>query len=328
MVQVLDGLKSQKFDNVLVGMDLLDDAGVVKVSDDRAVVTTVDYFTPVVDNPFDFGAIAAANSLSDVYAMGARPLSALNIVGFPEEELPLSVLKEIIDGALTVTREAGIPVVGGHTVKSPEPFFGLAITGEVHPDKILTNSSARSGDHLYLTKPLGSGLITTSLKNDKTTAEIVSGAVAIMKELNRPASEAILAVIESGADCAVTDITGYGLLGHLLEILLASDKSAILDFGSIPLMPGVMELAAMDQFPGGSRSNLLGAEPVTLWDGRFEKYEKLILADAQTSGGLLISIGPELSGKLESEMDKRKVKYARIGEIVDQYGWRIKVTKK
>lgn len=314
---------------MLVGTELFDDAGVVKISDDLAIVTTVDYFTPVVDDAFDFGAIAAANSLSDLYAMGAKAIAAINIVGFPEKNIPYSVLKKIIEGGLSVAKEAGIPIVGGHTVKAPEPFYGLSITGTVEPDRILTNSSAQNGDHLYLTKPLGTGLITTSLKNGKATPEIVANAVTIMKKLNRSASEAVRAVTEreQSYNCAVTDITGYGLLGHLSEMLLASKKSAEIDYSKVPLMPGTMELAKQDLFPGGSRSNLLNVEPDMLWSGAFEKYEQLILADAQTSGGLLISIRSDLAGSLESELKKRDVKFAKIGDVVERAEWQIKVVK-
>lgn len=326
---MLGDLHRQKFDNVLVGTELFDDAGVVKISDDLAIVTTVDYFTPVVDDAFDFGAIAAANSLSDLYAMGGQPIAAINIVGFPEKDIPYSVLKKIIQGGLSVAKEAGMPIVGGHTVKSPEPFYGLSITGSVRPDSILTNSSAQTGDYLYLTKPLGIGLITTALKNGKASPEIVAYAVAVMKELNRSAAEAVRAAAEHEYryNCAVTDITGYGLLGHLSEMLMASKKSAEIDYTKVPLMQGTIELAKQDLFPGGSRSNLLSVQPDTIWEGDFEKYEQLILADAQTSGGLLIAIKPELAGKLESELRKRDVNFAKIGSIAERAEWQIKVTK-
>lgn len=310
-------------------MDLFDDAGVVKLSEDQAIVTTVDFFTPVVDDPFDFGAIAAANSLSDIYAMGARPLAAINIVGFPEKELPLFVLQKIIEGGLFVANDAGIPIVGGHTVKSPEPFYGLSITGMVEPNRILTNAAAKEGDSLYLTKPLGSGLITTGLKNDKASPDVLAKAVAIMKELNRSASEAVRAVTadETGYNCAVTDISGYGFLGHLFEMLLASGRSAEIDYSSIPLMSGAMELARQDAFPGGSRANLLSVESDMFWDGDFEKYEKLILSDAQTSGGLLIAVRSDLAEKLESEMSARDVGFAGVGRVTERAEWLARVTK-
>jgi selenide,water dikinase len=323
LAQVLGDLKLNAYKNVVVGPELFDDAGVVKLSDDLAIVTTVDYFTPVVDDPFDFGAISAANSLSDLYAMGGWPISALNIVGFPDTILPLSVLREIIKGGLEKATEAGIPIVGGHTVKSPEPFYGLSVTGGVHPDKIFTNATAKPGDYLYLTKPLGTGLITTALKNGKGQPEWLAAAVEQMKTLNKAASEAIQQV----GVCAVTDITGYGLLGHLSQMMAASRVSALIDYNSVPLLAGALELAKENQFPGGSRSNLLSCEPDLEWSGHFEKYEKLILADAQTSGGLLISVKRSAATQLERELARRNVRYNKIGEVQDKAKWLIKVQK-
>jgi selenide,water dikinase len=322
-------LSKQKFGNVLVGPELFDDAGVVGLSDDLAIVTTVDYFTPVVDDAFDFGAIAAANSLSDIYAMGGRPISAMNIVGFPEKNIPFSVLKRIIEGGASVAAEAAMPIVGGHTFKSVEPFYGLSITGLVSPERILTNAGARAGDHLYLTKPLGTGLITTALKEGKADEKTVAVAVAVMKQLNRSASEAVTATATDGDyNCGVTDITGYGLLGHLSEMLEASGKSAVIYFSRVPLLPGTADFARKDLFPGGSRSNLLSVEPDTVWDGDFEKYEKLILADAQTSGGLLVSVKPDLVSRLERELSSRCVDFAAIGEVVEKESWQIRVARK
>jgi selenide, water dikinase len=321
---VLGDLKLNAYKNVVVGPELFDDAGVVKLSDELAIVTTVDYFTPVVDDPFDFGAISAANSLSDLYAMGGWPISALNIVGFPDKTLPLSVLREIIKGGLEKATEAGIPIVGGHTVKSPEPFYGLSVTGGVHPQKILTNAIARVGDILYLTKPIGTGLITTALKNGKGKPAWLAAAVSGMKTLNKAASEAVQQV----GMCAVTDVTGYGLLGHLCQMMAASRVSAEIDYNSVPLLPGALELGKEDQFPGGSRSNLLSCEPDMEWSGNFEKYEKLILADAQTSGGLLISVKRSEAAKLENELEKRNVRFNKIGEIQDKAKWLVKVIKK
>jgi selenium donor protein len=320
---VLGDMKLGSYEKVMVGPELFDDAGVVKISDDLAIVTTVDYFTPVVDDAYDFGAISAANSLSDLYAMGAWAISALNIVGFPNDTLPLTVLKEIIKGGLDTAAQAGVPIVGGHTVKSPEPFYGLAITGGVDPRKIYTNATAMPGDFLYLTKPLGTGLITTALKNDKGRIEWLEGAVKVMKRLNNDASEAVKQV----GMCAVTDVTGYGLLGHLAQMMAASQVSAVLDYAKIPLLPGALEMAQENQFPGGSRSNLLSCEPDMEWDGQFEKYAKLILADAQTSGGLLISIKKEMANELEKELEKRSVMHAKIGEVQKRAKWLIKVQK-
>jgi selenide,water dikinase len=321
---VLGDMKLKRYGNVVVGPELFDDAGVVKISDDLAIVTTVDYFTPVVDNAYDFGAISAANSLSDLYAMGGWPISGLNIVGFPNDVLPLSILREIIRGGLDVAAKAGVPIVGGHTVKSPEPFYGLAITGGIHPKRIFTNATALPGDYLYLTKPLGIGLITTAFKNDMGQPEWLAAALKVMKTLNKAASEAIQQV----GMCAVTDVTGYGLLGHLTQMMAASQVSAIIDYNRIPLLPGTLEMAKENQFPGGSRSNLLSCEPDMEWDGHFEKYEKLILADAQTSGGLLISVKHEMASELEKELDIRSVMHAKIGEVQKRAKWLIKVQKK
>ena len=323
-------LNKQKFDNVLVGTELFDDAGVVKISDDLALVTTVDFFTPVVDDPFDFGAIAAANSLSDIYAMGAVPISAINVVGFPEGKVPMIYLEKIMAGGLSITQEAGIPIVGGHTIKAPEPFYGLSITGTIHPDKVLSNSLAKAGDLLYLTKPLGTGLITTAAKNGKTTDEVVQNAIAIMKELNKSGADAIKAVCSENkiGGCGVTDITGYGLLGHLGEMLEGSKKSAILNFSKVKLIDGALELAKQNTFPSGSRANWVAIDNQMNWDGDFEEYEKLILSDAQTSGGLLIAMKPEFSEILESEMIKRNINFAQIGEIVEKEEWLIKVKRK
>jgi len=326
---VLGGINKQGFPEVLVGTELYDDAGVVRLSDNLALVTTVDFFTPVVDDPFEFGAIAVANSLSDIYAMGAVPASALNIVGFPEKSMPLGILREIINGGLAVAGEANLPIVGGHTIKSPEPFYGLSITGSINPKRIWTNSSAQAGDLIYLTKPLGTGVITTAAKNDKADIDTIENAIKIMKELNRESANAIASVFENESECrcAVTDITGYGLLGHLAEMLIGSKKSALIDFSNVIFLPGAVELARKDLFPGGSKSNLLSVEPNIIWQNGFENYEKLLLADAQTSGGLLISIGRTYADGLEAELKESDVNFALIGEITERKEWLIKVEK-
>jgi selenide, water dikinase len=308
----------------MIGPELFDDAGVVRISDNLAIVTTVDFFTPVVDDAFDFGAISAANSLSDLYAMGGTPISALNIVGFPDKILPLSVLKEIIKGGLSIAEEAGLPIVGGHTVKSPEPFYGLSITGKISPEKILSNAAARARDRLYLTKLIGTGLVTTAGKNNKARPEWIAEAIESMKMLNRAASDAVMA---TDYHCAVTDITGYGLLGHLCQMMAASGKSAVIDYKKIRLLPGALELAIEDHFPAGSRSNLLSVGPDIAWGGAFEKYEQLILADAQTSGGLLISVRDGLAPQLESELSNRGIVYFEIGKVTEKEPWLIKVIK-
>ena len=212
------------------------------------MVTTVDFFTPVVNEPRDFGRIAAANSLSDIYAMGGTAISALNIVGFPENKLPLEVLAEILAGGAEIAMKHNIPIVGGHTLKSDEPFYGLSVTGKVDLEQLMENRSAKPGDYLYLTKPLGSGLITTALKGNVVSDEVVARAIEIMSQLNKDASEA---AIKAGVKAA-TDVTGYGFLGHLLEMMMASKTSAEIYYNKVPLMQGTLELAELQTFPGGT----------------------------------------------------------------------------
>jgi len=323
LVQVLNRLPKKKYENVLVGADFFDDAGVVKFDDKTALVTTVDYFTPVVDDPRDFGRIAAANSLSDIYAMGGTPISALNIVGFPEKKLPLEILGDILAGGAEVLAENDIPLVGGHTIKNDEPFYGLSVTGKVEIDKVMTNAACKPGDYLYLTKPLGSGLITTALKDGKASDDIVAKAVEIMVTLNKNACEAARL-----ADVKVaTDVTGYGFLGHLLEMMMASKTSAVVHYDSVPLMDGVLELAEMQTFPGGTGANFMFVDKHAAWDDDLSLNEKRILCDAQTSGGLIIAVASEKHRQLETELSKRNVVIARVGEIVKREQWLIKVNK-
>jgi len=323
MVQVLNRLPKHKFDNVLVGTDYFDDAGVVRYDDKFGLVTTVDYFTPVVDDPTDFGRIAAANSLSDIYAMGAQPISALNIVGFPEKKLPLDILGDILAGGASVALECGIPIVGGHSLKSDEPFYGLSVTGIVEIAKMMTNSNCRAGDLLYLTKPLGTGLITTALKRGQAPDDVVAKAIEIMATLNKEASEAAIAA----GVTAATDITGYGFLGHLMEMMIGSQKSAIVYADKVPLMDGVSELSELQTFPGGTGANLLYVDKYTFWDDLLTLNEKRILCDAQTSGGLLLSVSRENHILLEQELAKRNVLLARVGEVIEKQTWRIKINK-
>ena len=306
-----------------MGTEFFDDAGVVKFDNNIGLVTTVDYFTPVVDDPYDFGRIAAANSLSDIYAMGGTPISALNIVGFPEKKLPLEVLVEILKGGADITMKNNIPIVGGHTVKNDEPFYGLSVTGKVDLDKLTTNSSSKPGDYLYLTKPLGSGLITTALKQGKVSDEIVANAVEIMAELNKDASEAA----RTAGVKSATDVTGFGFTGHLLEMMMASDVSAIIHYNDVPLMDGTLELAEKQTFPGGTGANFLYADNYTLWDDNLTMNEKRILCDAQTSGGLILSIPAENHLMLEDELKKRGVIVHRVGKIVKREKWLLRIDK-
>lgn len=272
--------------NILVGADTSDDAAVYKIDDKTAIVQTVDFFTPIVDDPFDFGAIAAANSLSDIYAMGAKPLFALNVVGFPSNRLPMSVLEEILKGAQYVADKAGIHIIGGHTVDDTEPKFGWTVTGVIHPDKVIKNNSAQPGDVLILTKPVGTGILSTALKQNLLDEESVLELKNTMIELNKDASEAM---IEAGVS-SCTDITGFGLLGHLLEMMKASNTSAKIEMHKIPLLNNVIELAASGVIPGGTKDNYQHTLSNVKYTDELSDIKKLILNDAQTSGGLLISL--------------------------------------
>jgi len=276
---------------VLVGAASRDDAAVYRIAPDRALVATVDFFTPIVDDPSAFGAIAAANSVSDVYAVGARPLFALGITAFPREKLDSGLLEKIVSGGATKLAEAGVPVVGGHSVDDPEPKFGYAVIGEVHPDRLLTHRGARAGDALYVTKPLGSGLVATAIKRGLCPPELEREAIAVMTRLNRDASEAMIAAHATAA----TDVTGYGLIGHLANI----EGGADLELAAIPFMDGVRDLAERDLFPSGSRRNYEAYRDQVDWGGSAE-LDQMMLCDAQTSGGLLVAIPPEHARQFEA----------------------------
>ena len=308
--------------NVLVGFNLADDAGVYKIKDDLALVQTVDFFPPVVDDPYDFGAIAAANALSDIYAMGGKPLSALNIVGYPPQSLSLSVLDEILRGGADKAQEADVAIIGGHTIKTKEPIYGMAVTGTIHPDKIITNAKAKIGDSLVLTKPLGIGIITTAIKKDQAEEKWVAEAVKIMTFLNKFASEAMLSV---GIN-ACTDITGYGLLGHLYELVHASKVGAKIFLSKVPVIDCAWELAKQKVVPGGTLANLKFIEDKVDWEGEITEEAKLILSDAQTSGGLLISVPKEKEKKLLDRLISKGVPNpVVIGEIIEDKRCRIQV---
>ncbi len=283
----------------------------VRLTEDIALILTTDFFTPIVDDPFDFGRIAASNSLSDVYAMGGEPLSALNIVGFPEKTLPRWVLKEILRGGQSVAAEAGIDIVGGHTLKSDEPIYGLAVTGTIHPDRVMTNGGAKPGDCLVLTKPLGSGLVTTAYKGGNDTHSSIGEAIEIMIELNRAACEAMM---ETGAN-ASTDVTGFGLLGHLVNMLEASHVGAEIDMATLPLITGAADYLEAGYVCGGSMTNWKQLQENVAPDNRSEKAG-ILLSDAQTSGGLLIAVSEEREETLHQELAKRGVsRAATIGRI-------------
>ena len=298
-------------DDLLVGFDTSDDAAVYRLTDDLAVVQTIDFFPPIVDDPYDFGAIAAVNALSDVYAMGGTPLLALNIVCFPED-LPKEVLGRMLLGGMDVAKEAGIVIAGGHTVKDREPKYGLSVTGIVRPDSIVTNAAAAAGDDLVLTKPLGSGIITTAAKAGVTDDATLAGAVATMRQLNRAGGEAMAA---AGVKSA-TDITGFGLAGHMLGMLKASGTAAKVRFPDIPLLPGVRELAERGVVPGGTRNNLDAFDAQIAWGDGITDEEKLIFCDAQTSGGLLIAVPHASTQAVLDGLTQRGVTGAVIGRVV------------
>ncbi len=309
--------------NLLVGADTLDDAGVYLLGPGRALVQTVDFFTPIVDDPFAFGRIAAANALSDVYAMGGRPLTALNLLGVPDEKVPPEVIARILQGGASTVREAGCALVGGHTIRNPEPIFGLSVTGLVDPRRLLTNAAARPGDRLVLTKPLGTGIATTAIKRGLATPTLAKKTVALMTRLNRVGAD----LAEARLVRATTDVTGFGLLGHLASMCRASGVAAEIDADLVPVISReIRTLAARGCVPGGSRQNLATARPV-LRHGKDVSAETLaILADAQTSGGLLLCVPPRrLEAVLAILKEHRTPCAAVIGQIVRPTGTLLRV---
>lgn len=294
--------------DLLVGTNTADDAAVYRLSPDLALVQTVDFFTPVVDDPYDFGRISAANSLSDIYAMGATPRLALNIVGFPVGVLPLDYLVEILRGGAEVARLAGVTIAGGHTIDDREPKYGMAVTGTIRPGAQITNASAQVGDLLVLTKPLGTGIIATGIKRGVAEPAVISAATASMTALNKDVSVAALA---HGVH-AMTDVTGFGLLGHLLEMCRGSGVSAELWVERLPWLPGAAELVREGVVPGGTRRNLEHVDPHTEWVGGFADWERLLVADAQTSGGLLIALPEAQAASLVRELEERGTPAAAV----------------
>lgn len=299
---------------VLVGNSTSDDAAAYQMDDGNAILQTLDFITPIVDDPFQFGRIAAANSLSDVYAMGGRPLFALNIVCFPSKQVPLDVLGEILIGGADAAREAGIEIVGGHSVDDPEPKYGLVVTGIVPINKILTNAGAQVGDQLFLTKPLGSGVLTTAMKKDRVSASVAQQVTEVMGTLNKSAAEAL-----DGLEInAVTDVTGFSLMGHLLEMLQASHRSARINCSAVPILPEVISLVADQVFPGGASRNRKRTEPHIQWEAGVDEPHRIALNDPQTSGGLLIAASEACADELEERLTNAgTLAAARIGEIVE-----------
>ena len=290
----------------------------VRLDDGKLLLQTVDFFTPVVDEPYKFGQIAAANSLSDIYAMGGKPLFALNIVGFPINELPKSILTEILQGGADKAKEAGIPIVGGHSIDDKEPKYGLVVTGEVKENNLWKNSGAKVGDALVLTKPIGTGVIATAIKKGVASKNSIDTAVEVMSTLNKNAVEKL-----DGLDVhAVTDVTGFGLLGHLKEICENSNVSSVINFNDIGFLPGAIDLAESGIMAGGTRRNLEYAKEFVQFDHNLDNLKQLLSADAQTSGGLLISLPKKDAESYIQEMGhSSKI----IGQIVDKNSYFIKV---
>lgn len=297
---------------MLVGFEGSSDAAIYRLNDDIALVLTVDFFAPIVDDPFQYGEIAAANALSDVYAMGGRPITALNIVAFPRS-LPMDVLGEILAGGAQKAAEAGVRIVGGHSVDDDEPKYGLAVTGVVRPNAYVPNSGARLGDRLVLTKALGTGVITTAGKNGAVDAAVLQGAVESMTTLNRHASEAMISV---GVNAA-TDVTGFGLLGHLRTMVSASKVSARISRSAVPVLPGALALIEAGVAPGGTHRNIEAVAGSVRWTSSFSKADQVLLSDAQTSGGLLIAVEPGKLPRLLAALRERGVRVAAvIGEVL------------
>lgn len=300
--------------NVLVGSATADDAAVYRLSEDLALVLTTDFFTPIVDDPYDFGRIAAANALSDVYAMGGKPIAALNLVGFPEGTLEPSVLGDILRGGAEKAKEAGIDVVGGHTIKTDEPIYGMAVTGTVHPARVLSNAGGRPGDVLVLTKPIGVGIVSTAAKQDVDTRGAIGAAVELMATLNRAACDAML---EVGVHAA-TDVTGFGLLGHLRNMTRASGCSANVWANAVPLVDAALTYAREGIVPGGTHANRRFLADGVEFAAGVDEATRLLLCDAQTSGGMLIAVAPERSPELLSALAARGTPCAEvIGQLDD-----------
>jgi selenide,water dikinase len=321
LAQVLRHVLPAEDANALVDASTGDDAAVYLLDENRALVVTTDFFTPIVDDPYQFGQISAANALSDLYAMGARPLFALNLLAFPRKYIQEGDVGRIIQGGAEKAREAGIPILGGHSIDDAEPKYGLVAVGEVHPQEMVTNAGARVGQSLVLTKALGTGIIATAIKNGRAAPEVVESAVRSMATLNQGAAEAMRGM---GVGAA-TDVTGFGLLGHLHQLLLASGVAARIEEAAIPFLPGAYELAEGDRFPGGSKRNLADMGAHVVFPEDLPEHRRLLLADAQTSGGLLLSLPTESVPALLERLRGRAPVAAVIGQITEGPPGRIQV---
>ncbi|MFC2104012.1 selenide, water dikinase SelD [Bacteroidota bacterium] len=323
--KILKDLPINDNPNILIDARNSDDAAVYKINNDTTLVQTVDFFTPIVDKPYDFGAIAAANALSDIYAMGATPLFALNIVGFPSNRLPIEVLNQILKGAQNKANEAGISILGGHTIDDPELKYGMVVSGTVNPNKILSNSKAKDGDAIILTKPIGLGIITTALKRGLVSKETENRVIKIMSELNKYAAE----IMQQFDVNACTDVTGFGLLGHLSEITLASKIDVEIFSDLVPIIEETWEFAASNIIPGGSTNNLNHFSKYIEWNSNISEIEKIILCDAQTSGGLLFTIPTNQKDEVLKLLKESGITYAsHIGNCVSKGNGLITILKK
>ncbi len=305
-------------EEVLVSAETGDDAAVYRLPDGRALVLSVDFFTPIVDDPYDWGRIGAANAFSDVYAMGGTPVLALNLVGWPVERLPLEMLARVLEGGSAVAAQAGVAVVGGHTITDDEPKYGMAVTGFADADRLVRNSTAPPGAGLYLTKPLGSGILSTAIKQERASEDQVAQVVEVMVRLN---ADAAAAMVEAGAE-AGTDVTGFGLLGHLRTMLAASGIAATVQAGAVPVLPGVLDLAREGVVPGGTKRNHQFLGEFVTW-GDLDHAEQLVLADAQTSGGLLIAALDE--ERVQEALHRHGIAVHRIGQTGPGLPGRIRV---
>jgi len=308
LAQVLSALPPVDDPRVLVGATTGDDAAVFQIGPERALVATVDFFTPIVDDPRAYGAIAAANAISDIYAMGAEPLFALSLVSFPRDLLSSGYLEPILSAGAEKLAQAGVPVIGGHSIDDPEPKFGYAVTGEVHPDRIVSHSGAQAGDLLYLTKPLCSGLVATAIKQGSCPEDLQARAIEVMAHLNQAAGRAM---VHCGAHAA-TDVTGFGLLGHLSNLRVGAD----VELARVPVLPGVRSLAATGNFPSGTQRNYDALSHLVDWSD-LPQTERLLLCDAQTSGGILVALPPEAGTAFESALGDSPFPAVRIGVVTD-----------
>ena len=301
---------------MLVGFGTSDDAGVYKLRDDLALVQTVDFFTPIVDDPYDFGRIAAANALSDIYAMGGRPITALNIASYPMEALGPQILGRILAGGAAIAREAGVAILGGHTVKDDEPKYGMAVTGTIHPDRIVTNAGARPGDVIILTKPLGTGILSAALKRNAIDEAQMAPAIRWMTTLNKAASEAMVAAHAHAA----TDVTGFGLLGHGIELARASGVALRIVASQVPYDPLALGMLQRDIAPGGTRANAVEHAAFTTFSQGISPQMRLLLSDAQTSGGLLIAVAPDHLAQLLEALREPQALAAVLGSVESGLG--------